>query len=123
MSTKRADKHHERARALYRSVLINEAKRHGGVANLAAKINVPAEAIHKALDEKGGYKALRNMAHEVERKLANVAALAHVEQVANRADNPWRGIDADKYLDELRGTDREAVAIERLQADMARGMA
>ncbi len=113
MSITKANRHHERARTLYRSVLINEARNHGGIANLAAKIAVPESAIHNALDGKGGYTALRNMAHEVERKLDIFRGEAAAER--------WKGVDADKYLETIRGTEKERLGIERLQADMAGG--
>lgn len=118
LTTETANKLHERAAKNYRSVLVTAAKQNGGVANLAAKISVPAAKIHEALDGKGGYIALRNMACEVERKLKNLSAMKHVEAVANRADNPWRDIDADKYLNDLRGTLTEARAVGRLAREV-----
>ena len=66
----KADKHHDKAQALYRAYLIETARKCGSVANMAARCKIPVTTVHSAMNEKSGYIATRNMAHEVMRKLA-----------------------------------------------------
>ncbi len=66
---RQADGHHKKAKLLYREVLLNQVRKAGDVANLAARVSIPIHMLQKALDENSQYLPLRNMAHEVMRKL------------------------------------------------------
>lgn len=68
MSLTKADKHNDKAAALYRAVLLSYVKKAGSVANLAARLKIPVTTLHSSLNEKAGYLNRRNMAHEVARK-------------------------------------------------------
>jgi hypothetical protein len=69
VTLRRADGHHTKAQAMYRQYLIDTARKCGSVASMAARCGIPVTTVHNAMNEKSGYIATRNMAHEIMRKL------------------------------------------------------
>ena len=69
MSLESADRHHDKAHALYRAYLLNAVRKAGSVANLAAQAGIPAVQVHAALDSRCAYIKRRNLCHEIGRKI------------------------------------------------------